>query len=277
MDSIKAGITLLGRANEPLSLRLTVADVRQLSPGFTRVVIEGAALAQYRRPRPADAFKLLLPAAREGAGRPPLRAFTVRRFDSAAQRLVLDVARHERGAGMDWLAAARPGDEVALAGMRPEWAAADGVRDHVLIGDDTAVPAISAIIESLGPEHRVWAYVAVTDPADITLLPAHPNLEPHRLGTVTEIERHTPGAVSAGRRTQVWVAAEAGAVRRVRAHVLGGWGVAHRDLLARAYWKRGYTGTDNDALNLLGYREAVTAGADIHDPAVAERIDLGVR
>ncbi|WP_067651856.1 siderophore-interacting protein [Nocardia harenae] len=265
MESIRAGITARGRANEPLSLRLTVAEMRPLAPGFTRVVLEGAGLAQYRAPRPADAFKLELSA--DDTGRPLLRAFTVREFDAATRRLTFDIAHHERGVAVNWLATVSPGDAVTLAGMRPEWVAADGVRDHVLIGDDTAVPAIAAIIDSLGPEHRVWAYV----PTD--LLPRHPNLE---LRLRTDVETHTPEAISARRRTQVWVAAEAAAVRRVRAHVLGAWGVARADLLARAYWKRGLTNTDTDAASLLGYREAVLAGGDIHDPALAERIDLGL-
>ncbi|MEV0355625.1 siderophore-interacting protein [Nocardia sp. NPDC050697] len=271
MESIRAGIRARGRANAPLSLRLTVAEVRPLSPGFTRVVLEGAGLAQYRAPRPADAFKLEL--STDDTGRPLLRAFTVREFDATSGRLTLDIARHARGAAVNWLATVSPGDAVTLAGMRPEWVAADGVRDHVLIGDDTAVPAIAAIIDSLGPEHRVWAYVSTTDPA---LLPRHPNLELQLLDSVTDIETRTPAAISARRRTQVWVAAEAAAVRRVRAHVLGPWGVARADLLARAYWKRGLTNTDTDAASLLGYREAVLAGGDIHDPALAERIDLGL-
>lgn len=267
MESIKAGIAALGRANTPLSLRLTVAEARPLSPGFTRVVLAGEALTQYRAPRPADAFKLEL--STDDTGRPLLRAFTVRAFDAAARRLTVDVARHERGVAVNWLATVSPGDAVTLAGMRPEWVAADGVRDHVLIGDGTALPAIAAIIESLGPEHRVWAYVALPDPADRALLPEHPGLELRVLPAVTDIKD-----APTDRRTQVWLAAEAAAVRQVRAHVMDAWGVARVDLLARAYWKRGRTNTDIDAASLLGYREAVLVGGDIHDPALAERIDL---
>ncbi|UGT62570.1 siderophore-interacting protein [Nocardia asteroides] len=273
MDSIKAGIAALGRANEPLSLRLTVAEVRPLSPGFTRVVLEGAALAQYRAPRPADAFKLELSA--DDTGRPLLRAFTVRRFDADTRRLTLDIARHERGVAVNWLATVSAGDAVTLAGMRPEWVVAEGFRDHILVGDDTAVPAIAAIVDSLGPEHRIRVYAALTDPADRALLPEHPNLELELLDSVTDLENHPPEALSE-HRTQVWVAAEAAAVRRVRAHLLGSCGVARADLLARAYWKRGKTNTDTDAASLLGYREAMRAGGDIHDPALAERIDLGL-
>ncbi|MFC3964131.1 siderophore-interacting protein [Nocardia jiangsuensis] len=235
-------------------------------------MLEGAALAQYRAPRPADAFELELSA--DDTGRPLLRACTVRAFDADAERLTLDIARHERGVAVNRLATVSRGDAVTLAGMRPEWVVAEGFRDHILVGDDTAVPAIAAIVDSLGPEHRIRVYAALTDPADRAPLPAHPNLELRLITTVTELESHVPDVVSE-HRTQVWVAPEAAAVRRVRAHVLGSWGIARADLLARAYWKRSLTNTDTDAASLLGYREAVLAGGDIHDPALAERIDLG--
>lgn len=292
-ESIKAGIRQRSRDNRLLSMRLTIAEVGELSPGFVRVVLTGTALAEYVDPWPADAFKLVLPPEtgasvdapvragsgipeRSGGGGQPIRrAFTVRRFDSATHRLVMDMARHDEGAGMEWLAAARPGDTVSLSGMRPEWAVTDGVRDHVLIGDHTAVPAIAAIIESLGPEDSVSAYVAVSTPGDLELIPPHPNLALHRLEGIDDIVAHTPEPVTAGRRAQVWVAAEAGHVRLARTHITGNWGTKGADLLARAYWRLGTTGTDSDSTSLTEYKKAVARGADLYDPELAEAIDLG--
>ncbi|WP_024802695.1 siderophore-interacting protein [Nocardia sp. BMG51109] len=290
--SIKAGIRERAQGNQLLSLELSVARVEKLSPGFSRVVLTGPALDEYRDPRPADAFKLMLPpkpgAAVDGPVRgesglpewnggeqPVLRAFTVRRFDSAARELTLDVARHEQGVSIDWLAAVRPGDTVALSGMRPEWAVADGVHDHILIGDGTALPAIAAIIESLDPADTVTAYLTVPDPADIALVPAHPNLALHRVDDIAEAAGHTPAPIAAGRRAQVWIAAEAGKVRRVRTDAVHHWGIDRADLLARAYWKLGSTSTDNDSATLVKYQEAIAGGQDIHDPALAETIELG--
>lgn len=293
MESIKAGVWQRTRGRRLLSLELSVAGIGSLTPGFTRVVLEGTALDEYRDPHPADAFKLMLPPARisavptparSGSGlpqrsddtvEPVLRAFTVRGFDPAARRLTMDVARHDHGVGIDWLAAARPGDPVSLSGMRPEWAVGAGIRDHVLIGDGTALPAISAILDGLDPDHAVSAYVATPDPADIELVAPHPKLTLHHLADITRVVDHAPASIAGGRRTQVWVAAEAAAVRDIRAHAVGVWGVDRCDLLARAYWKRGVTSTENDSVNLMAYRHAATAGADIRDPELAESIDLG--
>ena len=60
MESIKAGIRQRALNNQLLSLELTVVQVDSVSPGFSRVTLEGAALADYTDPRAADAFKLVL-------------------------------------------------------------------------------------------------------------------------------------------------------------------------------------------------------------------------
>lgn len=293
MESIKSGIWDRSQGRRLLSLELFVAGIEPLTPGYTRVVLEGPDLGEYRDPHPADAFKLMLPPSqnptvatpvRGESGLPEwpadtvppvLRAFTVRAFDPVARRLTMDVARHDHGVGIDWLAAARPGDPVSLSGMRPEWAVGAGIRDHVLIGDGTALPAISAILDRLDPDHAVSAYISTPDPADIELVPAHPKLTLHHLADITRILDHTPASIAGGHRTQVWIAAEAAQVRDIRAHAVAGWGIDRSDLLARAYWKRGITSTENDSVNLIAYRHAATAGADIRDPELAESIDLG--
>lgn len=289
MDSIKAGIWQRSQSRSLLSLELFVAAIERLTPGFSRVVLEGWALDAYRDPHPADAFKLMLPPTRGSAVATPAsglperpadpvqpmpRAFTVRAFDPAARRLTMDVARHDHGVGIDWLTAARPGDPVSLSGMRPEWAIGAGIRDHVLIGDSTALPAISAILDSLDPGHTVTAYIATTDPADLDLVPAHPKLTLHHLADLTRIRAHTPASIADRRRTQVWIAAEAAQVRVIRAHAVEVWGTDRADLLARAYWKRGITSSENHSVNLIAYRHAVARGADIRDPELAESIDL---
>ena len=210
MESIKAGIRERALKNQLLSLELTVMQVVSVSPGFTRVTLEGPALADYTDPWAADAFKLLLPAhpgatveapQRGDSGlpefsgeapQPVLRAFTVRRVDAAARQLSFDVARHEHGTSIDWLSATRPGDAISLTGMRPEWALADGVHDHILIGDRSAVPAMASIIESLGAEQTVAAYVELPDPTDIALLPQHPNLTVHEFADITGCLLDTP-------------------------------------------------------------------------------------
>ncbi|MGZ0148302.1 siderophore-interacting protein [Kribbella sp. WER1] len=107
-----------------------VESVEPLTPGFSRVTVQGDGLAAYRTIRPADAFKLVIPPDGLGsvkmpkispAGAPvwpadrptPLtRAFTVRTFDPDTRRLVFDVAQHGSGPAITASDAATPSQRV---------------------------------------------------------------------------------------------------------------------------------------------------------------------
>lgn len=133
-------------------------------------------------PRDADWFSRLreLP----DPLRPVLRTYTVRQARPQQAELDIDVAlhgpaRHGRpgaGPGASWAATARPGQRALLvgpdrAGTGPaygvEWAPPATTRAIVLAGDETAVPAVCAILEAL-PENgpSVLALLEVPDPAD---------------------------------------------------------------------------------------------------------------
>jgi|SRR5699024_6172962 len=77
-----------------------------------------------------------------------------------------------------------------------------------------------------------------------------------------------------GRRTQVWIAAEAGAARNLRRLVLGEWRIAPADKPALAYRRAGRDASEVEVRKLAGYREAAAAGADMTDPETAEQIGL---
>lgn len=277
----------------PFGCPVTVVAVRELTPGFSRVTVEGAGLSDYREPLPADAFKLLLPP--DGAGavdfpergadglpywpagtqRPALRAFTVRRFDPARSRLDFDVALHADGLAITWLARIRPGEVIGLSGMRRDFVAGAGVRRHLVVGDASALPAISTIIESLDPVTPATAYVALTHDADRALAPHRNHVDTHWVGA-GELARTVRTREQPGERTQVWVAGEAAAVRDIRRFALDDLGVDHDDLFSAAYWKAGRDSTAVDAMLLRGYQAEVASGADVTDPDVRDRVEAEI-
>ena len=84
--------------------------------------------------------------------------YTVRRWRPDVGEIDLWVVLHgEEGDGSWWAQHARPGDAVALWGPRSLYHRPEGVAEHVLIGDETAVPAMATILESLGSHERARA------------------------------------------------------------------------------------------------------------------------
>ena len=112
--------------------------------------------------------------------RPPMRTYTVRDFRPDLGELDVDFVLHgvddgHAGPASNWVATAKPGDEVGLIGPdRPgsgrmwgtEWCPPETTKEVLLAGDETAVPAMAAIVESLPAHARGIVCVEVPTPDD---------------------------------------------------------------------------------------------------------------
>lgn len=184
--------------------RLTVARNERLTPHFTRLTLTGPDLAVFGTDRLDQRIKLVLPLpdgrwrelglddpeaihtgawyerwrALEPDQQHPIRTYTVRGIDPAARELVVDVVLHEpAGPAGRFGAQAQPGDEIIVVGpdARSEHSAIGidfhrgTTRNLLLAGDETAAPAICAILEQLaeiGGQWRIHAFVEVPTSAD---------------------------------------------------------------------------------------------------------------
>ncbi|KIH99116.1 hypothetical protein LP52_09365 [Streptomonospora alba] len=298
MASVREEIRRLSKQGRRLDCQVRIESMAAVSDGFTRVVVAGEELAAYRDERPADAFKLLLPAGGRGTPalpqrgeggpasrpretRPPVfRAFTVRHFDRLRCRITFDALRHE-GFTRRWLRRASVGDTIGLAGMRCEFHQDAGADRHLLIGDSSALPAIAGIIESLS-EVPATVYVAAEHDSDMRLLPRREHVTVHRVvggsptGAGSLLEQAVRAGERPGGRIQAWLAAEAGVMRELRRFLLGELGVARTDLHSAAYWKSGLDSTRLDEAALRRYERVVADGADPADPDTRDDVELRV-
>lgn len=297
MPGIRAEIRRISQQRPLLDLRVEYESVRQLTDSFVRVSVRGSQLAEYDDPRPADAFKLLLPTdtgaglegPRPGDGgapswqrqtrRPVMRAFTVRDLDPAQWRLTFDVLLHA-GHTLEWLRRVRPGDEVGLAGMRVDYVHCEAVDHQVFVADAAALPAVAAILESLPWGTPVTALLALDHSSDRRLVPerAGARLVWVEGGSPTGSDNSLVEALRAlprpRGRVQAWACGEATTVRQVRAHLVHAWGVHSDDLHASAYWRQGLDASANDAQALARYQDAIADGAEPTDPTLRESIEL---
>ncbi|MDN3356782.1 siderophore-interacting protein [Actinomadura sp. DC4] len=301
MPSIQEELRRRTRQSRPQVRFRTAQVVRNvvLTPRLRRVTIASDDLDGCDYGLPADAWKFMLPppgrrrpdlptigpdgmpSFAEGAVPPIPRAYTVRRFDPETRELDIDVLMHGSGPGPAWAAAVEPGDEVGLAGPRHEFFAAPEAGWHLLVGDDSALPAIATILESFAEDTRVIAFIEVEDQGDVLDLAAprdaeivwltRDGAEPTDSGllekAVRGLNRPFDGA-------QAWVGAEAGVVRAVRRHLLDERGLARPSLKAAAYWKAGRTSDERDQEVMTAFQTALAEGADPDDPAVTLQADL---
>jgi NADPH-dependent ferric siderophore reductase len=210
-------------AYRPFSV--TVSAIRELSPHFTRVTFTGPELGFFGTDKLDQRIKIVLPLARHGYSklamnadwythwrtlpddeRNVFRTYTVRDVRPALRELDVDFVSHgDGGPAAQWLLTATVGSELVIVG--PD---ARSLNSHVgidwrpgtatnvlLVGDETATPAICAILEALDPSVTAHAFIEVPSADDFLPLATH--------ATVTWLARGDESSLEAAVRS--WAAA----------------------------------------------------------------------
>ncbi|SMQ85436.1 NADPH-dependent ferric siderophore reductase, contains FAD-binding and SIP domains [Devosia lucknowensis] len=99
----------------------------------------------------------------EGMPKPEGRDYTPRRFDAARREVVIDFVVHDGGVAAAWAERAKPGDRLGIGGPRASFVIPDNLQHYVLIGDETALPAIGRRIEELPGTATVRAFMEIAD------------------------------------------------------------------------------------------------------------------
>ena len=256
------------RREPPAFRRVAVAGVTPLTPRLVRVTVGGPELDGLVIEQPAASVRLLLPApgSRElvmpawqgnefrlpDGSRPPIRTLTPLRLDSTTQELDLEIVVHEGGAASAWAQAARPGDKAAISGPGRGYPIDAEATGFVLGGDESAIPAITQLLEVLPGDKPVHVIVEAADPAARLELPKHPaaTVDWHDLPAGappgdTLVAAITEADLAPG--TRIWAAGEAAAMQRIRRHLLDERNLPRSETWIRGYWKSGRAGdTDDD-------------------------------
>lgn len=185
--------------------------------------------------------------------RPPMRTYTVRAQRPDLGELDIDFALHPDHAGpaSDWASTAAPGDEIGLLcpphalycpPPDPDW--------QLLVGDETAIPAIGAIVERLATGAVLRAYIEVAGPddeqrfetrGDVHIDWVHRGARPHGAAVVEAVCAATlPGGAP-----YAWISGEANLVKLVRRELVRERGVDKRAITFTGYWRQGRTEEDN--------------------------------
>jgi len=176
---------------------------------------------------------------------PRLRTYTVRAWDATARELTLDFVYHgDEGLAGPWAAAARPGDQVLFRGPGGGYAPNPAADWHLLVGDESALPAIGVALERLPQGAPARVFLEVAGPAEEQHLDTVGSAEivwVHRAGRVVgdalvEAVRalvFPPGDVHA------FVHGEANFVRDLRRLLRADLRIPPERLSISGYWRRG--------------------------------------
>lgn len=259
---------------------LQVVRTRRLGPSLVRVTFGGEDLRHFFSDGRDQSLSLFLPHPGQREPQVPLelgddwwrgwrelpddvravmRSYTLRALrrdaDGHTTEIDIDFVLHgiESGAAAPagpasrWASRAASGDRVLLLG--PAIADNRAIRfrppedtDLVVIwGDETAVPAASAILESLpaGTRARVW--LEAQHAGDIQDLVTEADAEITWLVREDALDAIRAAQLPPAQSPYVWIAGEAGRVKELRRHFVGERGADRRRVTFVGYWRQGLT------------------------------------
>ncbi len=218
-----------------------VTSATALTPRMIRVRLGGEGLAGLRA-FPGQTVQLLVP----DDGGPVRRDYTVRHYDPESAAMDVDFALHADGPATRWARQTEAGQAVELVGPAGRHWPDPGADWHLFAGDETALPAIAAMSESLPAGAPVRVYLESTDAADeqpltgVTVRWLHRGeVEP---GESTVLQDALAAAVLPAGRGRIWVAGHTPTVRTIRARMLERRAADRRDLYVRGFWDRAPAG-----------------------------------
>ena len=255
-DSSTAAVPAAAPRKRRPPRRVEVSRVQILSPAMRRITLTGAELEGFEVNDPASYMKLIFPEPGQTEPVRPLpdgpRATSMRTYTPLAVRpevleVDVDFVLHGEGPASTWAAQAQVGQALFLMGPGPGYKLPAQASAHLLIGDDSALPAFETILASLPATARVRVLMEVADAAEERTLQSPAGLDVQwvirgqdnsQAGRALETALRE-NRLACGEEDWIYLACEAGAMRRIRQILTDELGIARGRITVRGYWKLG--------------------------------------
>lgn len=264
----------------PIVLReVEVTDITDITPNMRRLTVAGDDLSAGMvngMPRPRfrsegfdDHVKLVIPTPetesldigeqgefRFNWNREALtftRDYTVRSVAADSSSFTFDVVRHASGLASDWAFGAAVGDSFNFAGPKTCSSISEGIDFHLLVADETALPAVGRWLETAPAGTRGHVIVEVANASDIQEIPTEAEVEIDWLvrgstlpGESTLLYEAVQSFDLPPGRTYAWCAGEALTVAPIRRHLRRDLGLPKEDVEVLGYWRKVSTVKDSE-------------------------------
>jgi NADPH-dependent ferric siderophore reductase len=239
----------------PSQAVLTVQQIEQVSPDLVRITAGGDGYEAFTDNVYTDKYVKILFADPSHGLTPPYdlaqlreespdklptrRTYTVRASDAEQRRLVIDFVVHgDEGVAGPWARRAQVGDTLVVSGAGGGYSPDPELPWHLLIGDHTALPAISSAIEVMDADAVGHVVLTVADPSDRILPEAPSGVRVRWTQTDDELLAALSDLPWADGVPGVFAHGERGTIKSVRA-LLKQHEVPRDRLSISAYWARG--------------------------------------
>ena len=260
------------RVRNELRFRLLLVQVvAQITPNLVRVTLGGDELAGFTSSGFDDHVKVFFPdpitgeialpdiavgaeerkgpRVDDGSPRPLMRDYTPHHFDAKANTLQIDFVLHEAGPATAWARQAKPGQRLGVGGPRGSFMMTTDFDWHLLIGDATALPAISRRLAELPASTKAVVIAEVETPEDEIKLTSAAGLSvtwAHRRPANGEAATTLPEALKTLSKAGLpsgdfyaWIACESLTAKALRVQLIAENSANPKWMKAAGYWKEG--------------------------------------
>jgi NADPH-dependent ferric siderophore reductase len=232
--------------------KLQVLRVTDITPRMRRVTLHGPELVGFISLGTDDHVKLLFattpeeqaaleseaPLQNSEGPRPAMRDYTPRRYDPQTGELDIDFVLHGDGPAATWAAQAEAGQTLNIAGPRGSMIVPDMFDSYLLIGDETALPAIGRRLEALPANRKALVVVEIDNAAERQTLHSEAAVE------VIWVVRGEQDLLEVTRQLSLpagdlygWVATESSLSRKLRRVLLDEFKLDEATIKAAGYWR----------------------------------------
>lgn len=226
---------------------ITVTFSQELTPRTRRITFEGPIATDTDNPASYLSLYFSEPGVdwpeRSGGAESVKRTYTPRYLRPECDSMTIDFVLHGEGRATQWARTARAGDVIWAGPITGGYDVPTDLEHLVLVGDDTAIPAIGTVLEAISGQIRTTVIIEIVDEDDerdpSDSVPCDP-IWLHRGTDVTDVGDQMLNlvrSIAVPQSAHWWLAGEREAIRSVRDLLVHSRSVPPERISVAAYWR----------------------------------------